>query len=214
MKDKLGMRIGESFFCIGYLLFAFISSIIFLLNGSHIFIIYGIMTLILALGDSFHLVPRVIKNIKGKSKKIEFWMNLGLIITSITMTIFYILLFYIWRILYEKEVLLIITIIIWITTISRIIICLLPQNKWFTGGNKKLSLIRNIIFLITGLIDVILFILLGNSYGITMGICILLSFIFYLPVTIYGKEKPIVGMLMIPKTIMYIIIISLGLSFL
>ena len=214
MKDKLGMRIGESFFCIVYLLFAFISSIIFLLNGSHIFIIYGIMTLILALGDSFHLVPRVIKNIKGKSKKIEFWMNLGLIITSITMTIFYILLFYIWRILYEKEVLLNITIIIWITTISRIIICLLPQNKWFTGGNKKLSLIRNIIFLITGLIEVILFIFLGNSYGITTGICILLSFVFYLPVTIYGKEKPIVGMLMIPKTIMYIIIISLGLSLL
>lgn len=137
MKDKLGMRIGESVFCIGYLLFAFISSIIFLLNGSHIFIIYGIMTLILALGDSFHLVPRVIKNIKGKSKKIEFWMNLGLIITSITMTIFYILLFYIWKILYEKEVLLIITIIIWITTISRIIICLFPQNKWFTGGIKN-----------------------------------------------------------------------------
>lgn len=79
---------------------------------------------------------------------------------------------------------------------------------------KKFSSIRNIIFLITGLIEVILFILLGNSYGITMGICILLSFIFYLPVTIYGKEKPIVGMLMIPKTIMYIIIISLGLSLL
>mgnify|MGYP007070023016 CR=1 FL=1 len=81
-------------------------------------------------------------------------------------------------------------------------------------GNKKLSLCRNGIFVITGLIDTILFMKLGGSYGITMSICIILSFIFYMPVALFGKDNPKLGMLMIPKTIIYIIMISLGLSLL
>ena len=68
--------------------------------------------------------------------------------------------------------------------------------------------------LIIGLIEVILFLILGGTYGIVNAICILLSFIFYLPVALFAKNNPKLGMLMIPKTIMYIIIISLGLSLL
>ena len=214
-KEKMGMRIGESIFSIGYLLFTLVASIIFLNNYTNkIFLLYGIMTLILGIGDSFHLIPRIIKNIKGNNDKTTWWMNFGLIVTSITMTIFYIFLFYIWQIKYNDSITSIVKYAIWITAIARILICLLPQNNWFNGGNKKMSILRNGIFIITGLIDVVLFIMLKNSYGITNSICIILSFLFYIPVTLYGKEKPKLGMLMIPKTIMYIIIISLGLSLL
>ena len=215
MNKKNGMKIGESVFCLAYLLFDLIAGIIFLKHGSEtLFFLYGILALILGFGDAFHLIPRVIRNIKGESPKVEWWMNLGLIVTSITMTIFYIILFYIWKIQYAGEISNIIPIIIWTTSITRIIICLLPQNKWFSGGNKEMSLFRNLIFAITGLIEVVIFIMLGGKYGITMAICILLSFIFYIPVALFGKENPKLGMLMIPKTIMYIIMISLGLSLL
>lgn len=230
-QGKLGMRIGESVFCIGYLIFDLIAGIVFLANGSEqLFLLYGIMTLLLGFGDAFHLVPRVIKHIKGESDKVRWWMNFGLAVTSITMTVFYIILFYIWKVQNVPQSSQTIselvvrqgipgisgffTGIIWSMALARIAICLMPQNDWFGEGNKKLSLCRNIIFSIIGVAEIILFLMMGGTYGITMAVCILLSFLFYLPVTLYAKENPKIGMLMIPKTVMYIIMISLGLAML
>ena len=221
-QEKLGMRIGESAFCIGYLLFDLIAGIIFLLNGSdRLFLLYGIMTLLLGFGDAFHLVPRVVKHIKGDSERVRWWMNFGLAVTSVTMTVFYIILFYIWKIqnaVQSTQTISSLTAvfagIIWSMALGRIVICLLPQNDWFGDGNKKLSLCRNIIFSIIGAAEMILFLIMGGAYGITMAVCIFFSFLFYVPVTLFAKEKPKIGMLMIPKTVMYIIIISLGLAML
>ena len=215
-KGKLGMRIGESVFSAGYLLFDLIAGIIFLQNSSdNLFLLYGIMTLLLGFGDAFHLVPRVIKNIKGESAKVVWWMNFGLAVTSVTMTVFYIILFYIWKTVNGNPIIPdVIPILIWGTALARIIVCLLPQNDWLNNGNKKLSLYRNIIFAITGAAEVILFLILGGTYNITMAVCIFFSFLFYIPVTLFAKENPKIGMLMIPKTVMYIIMISMGLSML
>lgn len=211
-KEKLGMRIGESVFCAVYLIFALLAGIIFLSKGTDTrFLLFGIMTLVLCFGDAFHLIPRIIKNIKGESEKVKWWMNLGNLITSITMTIFYIILFYLWvelnpTIRFSK----IIPIAIWVTTISRIVLCLLPQNKWFSGGNFKMSAIRNLVFCATGFIMILLFLIQGLWYGRAYAMCILFSFIFYIPVALFAKENPKLGMLMIPKTICYIVLISLG----
>ena len=228
-QGKLGMRIGESVFCIGYLLFDLIAGIIFLINGSgQLFLLYGIMTLLLGLGDAFHLVPRVIKHIKGESGRVKWWMDFGLAVTSITMTVFYIILLYIWKMLYESfnidqtalanqtisSLVAGCTGVIWSMAVARIILCLLPQNDWFGNGNRKLSVCRNTIFAIIGIAEIVLFLMMGGSYGITMAVCIFFSFLFYIPVTLFAKENPKIGMLMIPKTIMYIIMISLGLAML
>ena len=40
------------------------------------------------------------------------------------------------------------------------------------------------------------------------------SFVCYLPVTVWAKKKPMIGMLMIPKTCMYIWMITMGLGLL
>lgn len=221
-QGKLGMRIGESVFCIGYLVFDLIVGIIFLMNGSEqLFLLYGIMTLLLGCGDAFHLVPRVIKHIKGESERVKWWMNFGLAVTSVTMTVFYIILFYIWKVQNVSQsthtisgLSGVLTGIIWSMALARIAICLMPQNDWFGDGNRRLSLCRNIIFSMIGAAEIILFLMMGGAYGITMAVCILLSFLFYLPVTLYAKENPKIGMLMIPKTVMYIIMISLGLAML
>ena len=221
-QGKLGMRIGESVFCIGYLLFDLIAGIIFWANSSdRLFLLYGIMTLLLGFGDAFHLVPRVVKHIKGESERVRWWMNFGLAVTSVTMTVFYIILLYIWKIQNVGQstqtissLTAVFTGIIWSMALARIAICLLPQNDWFGDGNKKLSLCRNIIFSMIGAAEIILFLMMGGAYGITMAVCIFFSFLFYVPVTLFAKENPKIGMLMIPKTIMYIVMISLGLAML
>lgn len=221
-QNKLGMRIGESVFCIGYLLFDLIAGIIFLVNGEErLFLLYGIMTLLLGFGDAFHLVPRVVKHIKGESERVRWWMNFGLAVTSVTMTVFYIILFYIWKEQTDTHSNQLISSLtayfkgtIWSVAMSRIAICLMPQNDWFGDGNKRLSLCRNIFFSFIGVCEIILFLFMGGAYGVTMAACIFFSFLFYVPVTLFAKANPKIGMLMIPKTVMYIIMISLGLALL
>ena len=211
------MRIGESVFCIGYLVFDLIAGIVFLVNGyDRLFFLYGIMTLLLGFGDAFHLVPRVIKHIKGESERVKWWMDLGLAVTSITMTVFYIILLYIWKVQNQGMFSLAAgcTGVIWSMAVARIILCLLPQNDWFGNGNRKLSVCRNTIFSIIGIAEIVLFLMMSGGYGITMAVCIFFSFLFYIPVTLYAKENPKIGMLMMPKTIMYIVMISLGLAML
>ena len=225
-QEKLGMRIGESTFIIGYLVFDLIAGIIFLRCSWQLFLLYGVMTLLLGFGDALQLVPRVIKHIKGESERVKWWMDFGLVVTSITMTVFYIILLYIWKMVYHMSfdhaapatnqaidaLIAGCTGVIWSMAVARIILCLLPQNDWFGNGNKKLSVCRNTIFSIIGIAEIMLFLILGGSYGITMAVCIFFSFLFYIPVTLYAKENPKIGMLMIPKTIMYIIMISWGLK--
>lgn len=66
-NSPLGMRIGESVFCIGYLVFALIAGIVMLsrYDGNQYMLYAGIMVLVLCFGDSFHLVPRIIRNVRG-----------------------------------------------------------------------------------------------------------------------------------------------------
>lgn len=213
-ENKMGMRIGESVFCIAYLLFDLIAGILFWTHGEQrVFLLYGIMTLLLGGGDAFHLIPRVVKQIRGDSEQVRRWMDIGLAVTSVTMTVFYILLFYIWKELNPTRAIAnAAAIVVWITALARIVICFLPQNRWLQGGNKTLSIWRNTVFAITGAVEVVLFWISGGGFGIAMACSITCSFLFYFPVTLYAKEHPKVGMLMIPKTIMYILMISLGLS--
>ncbi|MCQ2534145.1 MAG: hypothetical protein MJ172_06225 [Clostridia bacterium] len=222
MEKKKKIRVPdivEAVFDICYLLFDLIAGIIFLTKGSgnNLFILYGILTLTLCFGDAFHLVPRVIKGLTGGNEKVTWFMNFGLQVSSITMTVFYILLLYIWKLTFpDLAAPLLVVLLIWITALIRIFICFLPQNNWYNGkGNMKLSLIRNGVFLLTGIGVMILYGISGNTNGYHMTrmiIAIIISFGCYLPVTILSKKKPMIGMLMMPKTCAYIWIIAMGLN--
>ena len=211
--------IAEAVFDVGYLLFDLIAGIIFiaLSNGNKLYVLYGILTLTLCGGDAFHLVPRVMRAVKGSNDKIKRMLGRGLQISSITMTVFYVILLYIWKNTFvELEAPIALELIIWITAIIRIVICLFPQNNWCTDdGNMKLSIIRNGVFAITGIAVIVLYIISGNTYDYHMTrmvAAILISFGCYLPVTLLSKKKPMIGMLMIPKTCAYIWIIIMGLQ--
>ena len=222
----LGARLGEAGFCICYLVFVLIVAIFMHnkevslfaeLGPSPDYYRYGfgfLMAALLGGGDAFHLIPRIIVNIRGDMWKKQTFLGAGNLISSITMTLFYNILIamgdsmeyspteYNYEI--EKAIL--------VLTTARIILLLFPQNKWYSEEPvRKWAIIRNVPFAIIGLLTVVGFfnvISHANNYPaafyVNIMIAVILSFAFYLPVAILGKEKPKLGMLMIPKTMCYI----------
>ena len=157
--------------------------------------------------------------LKGSNDRIRKQLGIGLQVSSITMTVFYILLLYIWKYTFcELKAPAALEIIIWVSALVRIIICLLPQNNWCgEQGNPKLSLLRNSVFAVTGIGVIILYAISGNTYGYHMNrmiAAIIISFGCYLPVTLLSRKMPKIGMLMIPKTCAYIWMIVMGLQLL
>lgn len=211
----------EAVFDAAYLIFDLIAAMLFFFfsQGKTLFILYGILTLTLCGGDAFHLVPRIIRAVCGSNDKIKRQLGIGLQVSSITMTVFYIILMYIWKFTFpELKLPVILEAVIWISAVVRIVICMLPQNNWCTeDGNIKLSIIRNSVFVITGIGVIILYIISGNTYGYhmtRMAAAIIISFGCYLPVTLLSKTRQKVGLLMIPKTCAYMWVIAMGLQLL
>ena len=211
--------IMEAVFDAGYLIFDLVAAILFFVfsKGNTVFVLYGILTLTLCGGDAFHLVPRILRTIHGSNDRIKKQLGIGLQISSITMTVFYIILMYVWKYTFpDLKAPAAVEVMIWISAIIRIVVCVLPQNNWCTDeGNMKLSVIRNAVFAVTGIGVIILYVISGNAndYHMTrMVAAILISFGCYLPVTLFSKTKPKVGLLMIPKTCAYMWIIAMGLQ--
>lgn len=225
-NTKINMpQIGEAVFCVLYLIFDAVAAVIFFAGarGRSAITLFGVMTLVLGAGDAFHLVPRIVKAFRpslSEDPQLQKMTGLGLLVSSVTMTVYYILLAFIWAELFpdiktDSAVITAIFAILFISAAVRIILCFFPQNNWFRPeGNPKWGMIRNVPFAVTGLCDVILFFLSGNDGGHDlwlMSVAIIISFACYFPVVLFAKKKPAVGMLMIPKTIAYIWMISMGL---
>ena len=202
-QKPLGMRIGESVFEAGYLLFAIIAGLIFLQRGNSL---CAAMTLLLGCGDAFHLIPRIMINIKGDGDNDAFWLGLGNMISSITMTVFYVLMVPVmWQLhsgILMPEYLRLLPYLAGL----RVLLCLLPQNKWFSRDNNSWGIYRNIPFVIMGLITVIYLINPLQEY-LLAGL-VTVSFVCYMLVVLYAHQKPMIGMMMIPKTICYIWMIA------
>lgn len=172
---------------------------------------FSLMTLLLGLGDAFHLIPRVISHLSpgGFEAHISL-LSWGELMTGITMTLFYLLFYYYYREL-SKDDNRNKTLVVYALVALRIALLLLPQNEWGTKGNYTFGLIRNIPFAILG----ILLILWTWKYRKTPGLqytapLIFASFLFYLPVVIGARFIPALGALMIPKTVAYIFLVVVG----
>lgn len=200
---------GEAIFDVAYLVIAIVVGIYILVkNKNRLGKLMGISVLVLGCGDAFHLVPRLLNNFMDS----DFTMALGIgkLVTSITMTIFYIFVFYIYKDNYKKETKKKLELCIWILAISRIVLCLLPQNRWMTNdGSVSIGVIRNIPFVILGLLIVILFYKERKEDMVfkNMWLYITLSFLFYIPVVVGANAIPMLGMFMLPKTVCYILMI-------
>lgn len=66
-------------------------------RGESQFRLFGWMAIVLGAGDSFHLVPRALALCTTGLENFTVPLGLGKWITSVTMTVFYVLLYYGWR---------------------------------------------------------------------------------------------------------------------
>lgn len=184
-------------------------------NGNKQYLLFGIMAVVLGLGDSFHLVPRALALCTTGLQDYTFALGMGKLITSITMTIFYIILYYVWRLRYHIHGKNNITTTVYVFAIIRIALCLFPQNAW-TSASSPLSwgIYRNIPFTIMGLIIIYLFYKSAKENQDHnfkyMWLTIVFSFGFYLPVVLFADIVPMIGMLMIPKTCAYVWTVYIG----
>lgn len=203
----------EIAFDIMYLVSAFIIGIVLLMtSSSDLHTLAGIMTIILVVGDSFHLIPRIKVIITKNEKALRTALGRGKQITSVSMTIFYLLLWQIGLQISSISVLPFWNYLIYAMAVLRVVLCFLPANRWVdVKPPVKWGIYRNIPFFIIGIMVSILFflnrnVIIGIHY---MWLAILLSFSFYIPVVLFTNRNPKIGMLMLPKTGCYLWIISM-----
>lgn len=172
---------------------------------------------LLALGDTGHVGFRVLAYASGN---LETQINvigrqvglvgLGALSTAITVTIFYLLMLELWRVRFNKrygwyEYLLIGLVFL------RFVLMVLPMNYWNSVvPPQPWSTYRNLPLIILGLS--VAFLMLrdslwaGDSAFQWIGGMILFSYAMYIPVILFVQTTPLIGMLMIPKTMAYVAI--------
>lgn len=184
-------------------------------KGNKEYRLFGVMAVVLGAGDAFHLVPRALALCTTGLENFTAALGVGKFITSITMTIFYILLYYVWRLRYRIEGKSNITVAVWILSALRIILCFFPQNQWLSASSPlSWGIYRNIPFALLGLLIIVLFYRCAREHHDKdfhyMWLTIVLSFGFYIPVVLWADTIPMIGMLMIPKTCAYVWTVLIG----
>ena len=209
--------IFETLFDIVYLVTVITLGILMIRNsrGEKQYLLYGVMAVTLGCGDAFHLVPRAIALCTTGLEHYTAALGIGKLVTSVTMTLFYVLLYYVWRARYQVSGKKGITAAVWVLALARIALCLMPQNAW-TSAAPPLSwgIYRNIPFTILGVLIVVLF---YRSAGERqdrpfrhLWLTVVVSFVCYIPVVLFADTVPAVGMLMIPKTCAYVWAVLIG----
>ena len=184
-------------------------------KGNRQFQLFGWMAVVLGAGDSFHLVPRALALCTTGFDAYAVQLGLGKWITSITMTVFYVLLYYVWRERYQVKNHVATTAAIFALAAMRVALCMLPQNQWLTNQTPLTwGILRNIPFAIMGLMVIVLFYRSAREDNDEafrwMWLTIVLSFGFYIPVVLWADVIPMIGMLMIPKTCAYVWTVLIG----
>lgn len=172
---------------------------------------------LLALGDTGHVGFRVwAYALGGLEQTISLFgremglVGLGALATSITVTLFYLLVLVIWHERFGRPY-------GWFggllfaAAAARFLIMLSPNNEWNNAvPPQPWSLYRNLLLMLQGLGAA--YLILRDARAASdrtftwVGLMILTSYAFYMPVILLVQRYPLVGMLMIPKTMAYVAI--------
>lgn len=211
--------IVETLFDAVYLISVITIGILMIRNsrGEPQYRLFGWMAVVLGAGDSFHLVPRALALCTTGLENYTVPLGIGKWITSVTMTVFYVLLYYVWRQRYHITGQRGLTAAVYGLAGVRIALCMMPQNQWLRADAPlSWGIYRNIPFALLGLVIIVLFYRSTKEQNDTafrwMWLTIVLSFGFYIPVVLWADAIPMIGMLMIPKTCAYIWTVLIGYS--
>lgn len=184
-------------------------------GGRAQFRLFGAMAVVLGAGDAFHLVPRAVALCTTGLENYTVALGAGKWITSITMTVFYVLLYYVWRLRYAVSGRRGLTALVWVLAALRVGLCMMPQNCWLSADSPLIwGIWRNLPFAALGIVIILLFYRSARDHGDKafrwMWLTIVLSFAFYIPVVLWADAVPMIGMLMIPKTCAYVWTVVIG----
>lgn len=168
---------------------------------------YFLAFLNLAIGDTFHVGLRSVAHLLGDInmtiQNIKL-IGIGALATAITVTLTY--WFFMKSVHHDhpnKRSLRAMAIVVGI----RLFLIVLPQNQWFSSATYEWTLIRNIPLIIIGIILIVAMFKIKDDFYKKFAWLIILSYGFYVPVILWVKFIPMMGMLMIPKTIVYLLML-------
>jgi len=141
---------------------------------------------------------------------------MGALATAVTFTLFYIAMLMIWKARFKKEY----GLLAWAgfgLAALRLLIMAHPANNWNSlEVPQDWSVIRNAPLMLMQLVVAFLFMrdALASKDGlfIRISVLILVSFACYVPAVLLRDRVSMIGMLMIPKTIAYLIIALIALK--
>jgi hypothetical protein len=172
---------------------------------------------LLAAGDTGHVGFRVVAYALGgldiRPAVLGIPVSLvgvGALTTAVTITFFYMLMVYIWRVRFARPASAFTSVLLAIGVL-RLVIMALPGNAWDSVvAPQPMSLIRNLPLTLQGL--GVMGLILVSAYRCHdtafqwIGGMIAVSYAFYAPVILFAAQIPLLGMLMIPKTCAYVAI--------
>jgi hypothetical protein len=170
---------------------------------------------LLALGDTGHVGFRVwayaagglesTVNLLGREVGL---VGLGALATAITVTFFYVLVLMMWRARYDKPYGWI-GLLLFVMAGLRLLLMIPAVNQWNNVvPPQPWSTIRNLPLMVLGL--GVAYLILRDALRthdrpfVWVGGLIVLSYAMYIPVILFVQQAPLVGMLMIPKTLAYV----------
>ena len=170
--------------------------------------------LLLAIGDTGHVGFRIAAFVLGGLEVNEQLVGLGALATAITVTFFYMLMAQVLRARSGKRKNHVFLTVV-ILGVIRLVFMILPGNNWgqivppmgFSYG-------RNSFLTAMGIIVAVSFLQAAShelrSLYRAAAVCVFISFAFYIPVILFIRSVPMLGMLMIPKTLAYVALAVIG----
>ncbi len=170
---------------------------------------------LLAFGDTGHVGFRVAAYALGDissaltiGSSSIILVGIGSLATAYTITVLYMLLMEAWASRNEVKKGMTYKVVM-LLGIARMIIMIFPGNAWNSMYTPYTwSLLRNTPLTIMGIIIAVSFLRSGKKHSDVfqkrLAWCIFVSFGFYLPVILFVRFIPMLGMLMMPKTVAYL----------
>jgi hypothetical protein len=176
---------------------------------------------LLGLGDIGHVGFRVVAYARdGLGTTVQLLGKqvllapMGSLATAVTFTFFYMVMIMIWRARFEKSYGLF-GWFLFALGVARLLLMTHPANNWNSLEPPLDWAIYRNLFLMLMQLGVAYLVLRdavvnNDSAFLWIGIMILVSFVCYAPVVFLQYRVPLIGMLMIPKTIAYLVIAFIG----
>ena len=163
----------------------------------------------LFIGDLGHVGARLIALFSGDMELNYTVLGIGTLFEMVGLIFVFMFFTDAWRVHFKHQKSLLFKVLIGVGIVG-LIIFIFPQNQWTAQtAPYEMQVIRNIPWVVQGILLSILIFRDAKAASdkklIRIGIYIFVSFFFYTPVLFFGELAPMLGMLMIIGTVIYML---------